>query len=151
MLIQNLIQMDYSQFGVLLFDDSVLMDFINLITVSTPSDPLVDDPEATIQRSISEDRDLLVIAMAATREGTESERKLNYGISVDSVDRKLSRATSDGVGAFANSAATSWGETLYSGFHIIQGRFSSGGGTTHGGTYVDSRRIVALWFNKPTR
>lgn len=142
------VRVDYSQFGVLFFDDGVLMDFIESDNqVSTISGPLVDDTEATIRRTVSDDRELLIIATATTREGTESDRKLNYGISVDSVDRKLSRATSDGVGAFANNAATSWGETVHPGFHIAQGRFSSGGGTAHGGTHVDSRRIVALWFN----
>jgi cysteine-rich repeat protein len=147
------VRVDYSQLGVLFFDDSVLMDLVESDTqVSTSSDLLVDDTEATIQRGISGDMELLVVAFGTTRVETESDRKLNYGISVDSVDRKLSRASSDGVGAFSNSAATSWGESLSPGFHTIQGRFSSGGGIAHGGTYVDSRRMIALWFNNsPTQ
>jgi cysteine-rich repeat protein len=141
------VRMDHSQIGVLFFSDSTLMDLIESDNqVSTTSNPLVDDAEATIQRTTSGDRELLLIAVATTREGTESDRKLNYGVSVDSLDREESCSTSDGVGAFANSAATSWGQTVYPGFHTLQGRFSSGGGTTHGGTYVDSRRIAAFWF-----
>jgi len=103
---------------------------------------------ATIQRTTTEYRELLVVAMGTKRFGTtDSDYGMCYGINIDSNDRANSRGTHTTGGTYASSVATAYAENLAAGSHTIKGRFATNnaGGTT----IVDSRRIVALWLYCP--
>jgi len=136
------------QLGVLLFADSSALDIITSDTqVSTTSSSLVDDAQATISRTTTDGRELLVIAMGTKRNGTSTSNYGEcYGIMVDAVDRANSRGSPYGSST-ANSAATAFGITLASGGHTVKGRFSNNTGTTS--ARIDSRRVIALWLIRP--
>jgi hypothetical protein len=139
------------QLGILMFADTTLLDPVSSDSqVSTNSSSLVDDTYATITRTTTDARELLVVAMATKRDGTDSniygER---YGIKVKTLDRASSRGTpsyspSAGVYNSSDSLGVAWSETLAAGSHTIQGRFSNNNNNEL--AVIDSRRIVALWF-----
>jgi hypothetical protein len=133
------------QLGVLLFADSSALDIITSDTqVSTTSSSLVDDTQATISRTTTDERELLVIAMGTKRDGTSSSNYGEcYGIMVDAVDRTNSRGSPYGS-SDADSAATCFGVNLAAGAHTIKGRFSNNSGTTT--ARINSRRVIALWL-----
>ena len=133
------------QLGVLLFDASTLMDIITSdIQVSTTSNSLVNDGQATISRITSDVRELLVIAMGTKRHlTTASSTGECYGINIDSVDRQISRGSPHGASS-ADSASTCYAQTTVPGSHTVQGRFSNNNDADS--AIVDSRRVVALWM-----
>lgn len=133
------------QLGALLLHNSVTLDIaISDNQVVTTSDVLADDTEALITRDIPIVTELLVIAMGTKRNGTSSNPQGEaYGISVDGIDRQLSRASPYSTN-FANSAATCWAETVSAGIHNIQGRFSNNYDART--AKIDSRRVIAVWF-----
>ncbi len=133
------------QLGILMFADSTLLDTVSSDTqVSTTSSSLVDDAQATISRTTTDGRELLVVAMGTKRYGTSSSYYGEcYGTKVDTNERTNSRGSANSSTG-ANSAATAWAETLAAAAHTIQGRFSNNSGTNS--AKIDSRRIVALWF-----
>jgi len=137
------------QLGILMFADSTLLNTVSSDTqVSTSSTSLGDDSEATISRTTTDARELLVIAMGTKRYNTaDSDYGLCYGIKVDSNDRANSRGSPCTGSVYANSAATAYAEKLSAGSHTIKGRFATNYGS--GTTKVDSRRIVALWLTCP--
>ena len=133
------------QFGVLLFDSATLLNMVTSTTqVSTTSNSLVDDAQATISRTTSETRELLVIAVGTKRGETSSSwYGKRYGISVDASDKVNSRSSNIGLDR-ANSAATAYAMQLAAGDHTVQGRFSNNIGTDT--AVIDARQVVALWF-----
>jgi len=137
------------QLGVLMFADDTLLNTVNSDTqVSTSSTDLVDDSQATISRTTTETRELLVVAMGTKRFNTaDSDYGMCYGIMVDGNDRANSRGSPCTGSVYANSAATAYAENLAAGSHTIKGRFATNAGS--GTTKVDSRRIVALWLTCP--
>jgi hypothetical protein len=136
------------QLAILLCVDSTLLDTVVSTTeVSTTSNSLVDDPQAVINRTLSDARDVLVVAMGTKRNGVSSnvygER---YGIKIDDNDRANSR----GCGYYyntPNSVGTAYMELLESGSHTIKGRFSNNYGTET--AKISARQMVALWFVHP--
>ncbi len=143
------------QLGVLLFDDTTLLDLVNSDTeVTTTSSSLVDDAQATINRTTSDTRELLVVAMGTKRWSVtsySSDEGECYGIMLDGTDRANSRGscsfTQMQTGEGADSAATAYAQNLAAASHTIKGRFSNNTGTTL--AMIDSRRIAALWFPAP--
>jgi len=133
------------QLAVLLLDDSTLMDVVTSTTqVSTTSNALVDDAQATISRTTPDTKELLVVAMGTKRYGISSNAKGEcYGIKINTNDRTTSRGCPYG-GSHANSAATTYAEQLASGDHTVQGRFSNNYGTDI--AKIDARQVVALWL-----
>jgi hypothetical protein len=137
------------QLGVLMFDDSTLLDTISSDTaVTTTSSSLTDDAYASganaITRTTNGSRELLVVAMGTKRGGTSSSYQgESYGINVDGSDRTHSRSSPCDT-AFANSLGMAWAETVGAAAHTVTGRFSNNSGTTT--AKIDSRRIVALWM-----
>jgi len=137
------------QLGILMFADSTLLNTVSSDTqVSTSSTSLVDDSQATISRTTSDARELLVVAMGTKRSGTsDSYNGSCYGIMIDGNDRANSRSSPKTSGAtYAHSAATAYAQNLAAGSHTIKGRFANNAGGT---TIIDSRRIVALWLACP--
>ena len=66
------------QLGILLFADTTLLDTVNSDTqVSTTSSTLVDDGQATISRTTTDTRQLLVVAMGTKREYTVQTIRAN--------------------------------------------------------------------------
>jgi len=137
------------QLGVLLFDDSTLLDIIASDTqVSTTSDSLVDDTQATISRTTTENRELLVVGMGTKRHNTYSGSVGEcYGIKTTS-DKQISRGSPGSASSYGNSVATCWAETDAAGSQTVQGRFSNNYSTYS--AKIDSRCIVALWFGETT-
>ncbi len=143
------------QLGVLMFDDSTLLDTISSDTVvTTTSSSLVYDPQASganaISRTTTDARELLVVAMGTKRLGTVSSNEGEcYGIMVNGTDRASSRGSNSWSSATSGdgpgSEAPAWAETLAAGGHTIEGRFSNNTGTSS--AVIDSRRIAALWFS----
>ena len=145
---------DNRQFGVLLLDDSTLLDSITSdVQVSAASNALVDDSQATISRSTTDTRELLVLAFGTKRYNTNSNYSGEaYGISIDTVDKQVSRAMGANISASpwnAESEPTCWAQTLTSGTHTIQGRFSNNyaaGGNSGDLAVISSRRIFASYL-----
>ena len=140
------------QFGILLFDKSTLADYITSnVQVGTTSNYPVNDESATINRTITDIRELLVVAMGTKRHGTSSSSYGEaYGIRINSNDRAKSKASPYKM-SYSNSMSSAYGGTLTSGSHVVQGRFGNNFGTDT--AVIDSRRIVALWLdagNTPT-
>jgi len=136
------------QLGVLMFDDNTLLDTVSSDTeVSTSSSSLVNDTQAKIQRTTTDTRELLVVAMGTKRHMVEStEYGECYGIKVDTNERANSRGS--GYGSWdADSAGVAYAETLAAGSHTIQGRFSNNYGSTT--AKISSRRFAALWLSVP--
>lgn len=133
------------QLGILLLADSTLLNIIISDTqVSTSSSALIDDGQATISRTTTDTRELLAIAMGTKRDGSNSSTAGEaYGISVNAVDRQISRG-SPNAALRSNSAATCYAINLSSGDHTVQGRFSNNTGTTT--AIINSRRVIALWL-----
>ena len=140
------VDIDRRQLGVLLLADTTLLDIIVSDTqVSTTSNTLVDDAQASISRTTTDTRELLVVAMGTKRHNTSStDRGECYGILTNTVDRQNSRG-SFGITTAADSAATCWAENLAAGNHNVKGRFSNNTGTNT--AVIDSRRVIALWFS----
>jgi len=142
---------DSRQLAVLLLADSTLMDVITSTTqVSTNSATLVDDTQATISRTTSDTREVLVVAMGTKRAGTDVDSTAFapcYGIKIDDNERANSRSKSY-TGDGPQSASTGYAEQLSAGSHTVQGRFSR---NTAGSYYckIDARQVVALWFVAP--
>jgi len=134
------------QLAVLLLADSTLMDVITSTTqVSTTSASLVDDTQATINRTITDTREVLVVAVGTKRSGTSSFATGKcYGIKINANDRTNSRG-SPYTSNYANSAATAYAEQLAANSHIIQGRFASNLATKT--AKIDARQVVALWLS----
>jgi len=136
------------QLGVLMFADNTLLDTVSSDTlVSTSSSSLVNDTQAKIQRTTTDTRELLVVAMGTKRHMVEStEYGECYGIKVDTNERANSRGS--GYGSWdADSAGVAYAETLAAGSHTIQGRFSNNYGSTT--AKISSRRFAALWLSVP--
>jgi len=133
------------QFAVLLLADSTLLDISTSTTqVTTTSSTLVDDTEAILQRTITETRELLVVAMGTKRNGTSSSLYGEcYGIKIEANDRANSRGSPYGT-AYANSAATAYAEQLTVGSRTVKGRFSNNTGTET--AKIDARQVIALWL-----
>lgn len=133
------------QLGILMLADSTLLDIITSDTqVSTSSNALVDDGQATINRSTTDTRELLVIAMGTKRDGTNSSATGEcYGISINAVDRQVSRGSPNSA-VRCDSVATCYAINLSSGDHTVQGRFSNNTGTDT--AIISSRRVIALWL-----
>jgi hypothetical protein len=133
------------QLAVLLLADSTLMDVIISTTqVSTTSNALVDDAQATISRTITDTRELLVVAVGTKRHGTSSGYQGEcYGIKINANDRTNSRGAPYDIN-YANSAATTYAEQLTAGSHTVQGRFSNN--YLSQTAKIDARQVVALWF-----
>jgi hypothetical protein len=135
--------------GILFLKDTTLLDALsNTTAYSTTSNSLVDDPNATINRTTTDSRELLVIGIATRRNAydkTGSEYGERYGLKVDSNDRAQCRSSPcSSVSATANSCAMAWAETLSAAAHTIKGRIS-----TNNSTYTaqfSARIIIALWF-----
>jgi hypothetical protein len=134
------------QLAVLLLADSTLLDVITSTTqVSTTSDVLVDDTQATISRTTSDTRELLVVAMGTKRYNVSSALTGEcYGIKVDVNERVNSRGSPGGT-AYANSAGTAYAEQLAADVHTVQGRFSNNNGANT--AKISARQVVALWFS----
>jgi hypothetical protein len=134
------------QLAVLLLDDSTLLDISTSTTqVSTTSSTLVDDAQATLSRTTTDTRELLVLAMGTKRGGTSSNNYGEcYGIKVNANDRANSRG-SPYISTYANSAATAYAEQLAAGSHTVQGRFSNNTGTNT--AKIAARQVVALWLS----
>jgi hypothetical protein len=134
------------QLAVLLLADSTLLDIITSTTqVSTTSNALVDDGQATISRTTTDARELLVVAMGTKRSGTSSNNFGEcYGIKINTNDRANSRGSAC-YNNYANSVATTYAEQLAAGSQTVQGRFSNNTGT--GTAKIDARQVVALWFS----
>jgi hypothetical protein len=133
------------QLAVLLLADSTLMDVIISTTqVSTTSNALVDDAQATISRTITDTRELLVVAVGTKRHGTSSGYQGEcYGIKINANDRTNSRGAPYDIN-YANSAATTYAEQLTAGSHTVQSRFSNN--YLSQTAKIDARQVVALWF-----
>ena len=133
------------QLGVLLFSDDTLLDVVTSTTqVTTSTDDLSDDTQATINRTTTDPRELLVVAVGTKRDGTSDTYYGEcYGIKVDTNDRAKSRGSMKGA-AYANSAATAYAEQLAAGSHTVQGRFSNN--YTALTVKIDARQVVALWL-----
>jgi len=133
------------QLAVLLLADSTLLDISTSTTqVTTTSSTLVDDTEAILQRTITETRELLVVAMGTKRSGTSSSLYGEcYGIKIEANDRANSRGSPYGT-AYANSAATAYAEQLTAGSRTVKGRFSNNTGTET--AKIDARQVIVLWF-----
>lgn len=134
------------QLAVLLLADSTLLDIVASTTqVSTTSNTLVDDTQATINRTTTDTRELLVVAVGTKRYNVSSALTGEcYGIKVDANDRVNSRG-SPGGSAYANSAGTAYAEQLAADVHTVQGRFSNNTGTDT--AKISARQVIALWFS----
>jgi hypothetical protein len=134
------------QLAVLLLADSTLMDVVTSTTqVSTTLSSLIDDAQATISRTTTDTRELLVVAMGTKRSGTSAGHYGEcYGIKINANDRTNLRGSPAGL-AYADSAATTHAEQLAAGSHTVQGRFSNNSGTET--ATIDARQVVALWFS----
>jgi len=141
----NTITVDRRQFAVLFLDSSTLLDVISSPTQeSTTSDTLVDDPDSIINRTITDNRELLVIAMGTKRNGVDSSYYGEcYGINIDGSDVALSRSSPYDI-SYANSEATAYAMKLPSGSHTIKGRFSNNYNSET--AVISARQLVALWF-----
>jgi len=137
------------QLGILMFADTTLLDTVSSDTlVQTPLTSLVDDTEATISRTTTDTRELLVVAMGTKRHGTSSSDYGEcYGINVDTNDKTNSRGSASNGADSADSAATAFAENLAAGSHTIQGRFSMNYQPGSNAAVINSRRIAALWLS----
>lgn len=146
----NTVSIQNRQFGVLLFGNSTLADYITSdIQVTTSTTYPVNDTQATITRTTIDTRELLVVAMGTVRTGSHFTNiaGVAYGIKNDANDRVKSRNSPfDSLSALSSS--TAYAEQLASGAHTVQGRFGRNNGA--GSTIIDSRRIVALWLTIST-
>lgn len=133
------------QLAVLCFDDATLMDVITSTTqVTTTSNVLVDDTQALISRTTTEDRELLVVAAGTKRYNTSSNvNGERYGIKVDTNDRIQSRGSGYDI-TRPESEATAYAELLAAASHTVQGRYSNNTGA--GSAAIDARQVVALWL-----
>ena len=107
-----------------------------------------DDWQApAIVRTIEQERELLVIAVANRKMfvsgNMPSQYGDYYGISIDAVDVAGQRASTKTL-AFCSSESISWAQHLEPGEHTIQGRFCNNllGETA----VIDERVVIALWF-----
>ena len=125
--------------------NDTLLDVVNNTTsTSTTSNALVDDPNASISRSTSANRELLVIGMATHRDsiaGVDTGER--YGIKVDANDRQQSRGAPYNA-TYADSVGVVWGETLAAGAHTVKGRISNNYSTNN--AVISARVIVSLWL-----
>ena len=128
-----------------MFANDTLLDTVSSDTlVSTTSSSLVNDTQAKIQRTTTDTRELLAVAMGTKRHMTQSSQYGEcYGIKVDTNERANSRGSPYGD-YDADSVGVAYAETLAAGSHTIQGRFSNNYGTET--AKIDSRRMAALWF-----
>jgi hypothetical protein len=133
------------QLAVLLLADSTLLDIITSTTVvTTTSNTLVDDAQATINRTTDDIKELLVVAMGTKRYNVSSSLTGEcYGVKVDVNDRVNSRGSPGGT-AYPDSAGTAYAEQLAAASHTVQGRFSNNNGADT--AKISARQVVALWF-----
>lgn len=136
------------QFGILLLDPSVLVDtVIGGSQISSTSGTLADDAQASISRTTSDSRELLVIASASKYNGTSDSLDGEcYGIKIDTVDVALSRQSSYSA-IIACGSSVAFAQTTSAGAHTVKGRFSNNSGTTS--AKIDDRYVIALWFTVP--
>jgi hypothetical protein len=134
------------QLGVLLLSDTTILDIVDSTTLATTnSNILIDDPYATINRTTSNQRELLSICVATKRSGvSDSAFGETYGINIDSVDKHFQKRAPGGT-SYACSESTVWAETLLAGSHTIKGRFAS---TISGGASakISARVLISLIF-----
>jgi len=143
----NTVTIHRRQLAVLLLADSTLMDIITSTTqVSTTSNVLVDDPQATISRTTVDTREVLVVAVGTKRYNTISSSYGEcYGIKINTNDRANSRGCPGSYSTNPNSEATAYAEQLVASSHTVQGRFSNNYSTET--VKIDARQVVALWFS----
>ncbi|MCD6446489.1 hypothetical protein J7L49_06880 [Candidatus Bathyarchaeota archaeon] len=137
------------QLAVLLFADSTLLDIVTSTTqISTTSNSLVDDAEASINRSTTDTREVLVVVMGTKRSGTGSTgHGERYGINVDGTDYTWARGAPQCY-EYANSVGTAYALQLTNGSHTVKGRFSNNHSTDT--AKIDARCLIALWFSIET-
>ena len=131
------------QFAYLLFDPGTLADLVDDATqVSTNSNVLVDDPQAAINRTITDTRELFMLGLGTVRHATPSSHPgMRYGLYCGS---DLSHSRSGTYSARAQSAATFYAVQKAAAAYTIKGRFSNNTGTSL--AVVDARLLGALWF-----
>jgi len=138
----------WRQLGVLLVDDATLLDYLaSDVQVSTSSNVLVDDGQASSSRQISETRDYLILGFGTKREGTASSTNGEcYGVRLGAVDLCWSRSNDYSTNHGVSCPCCRGGQAV-AGNYAIQGRFSNNTGTET--AKIDSRRIIVLWFTVP--
>ncbi len=140
------ITINHRQLGVLLLADTTLLDIVTSDTnVTTTSNTLVDDTQASISRTTTDNRELLVIAVGIKYDLTASDAfGERYGIMTDTVDRVATRLSVGTSNNHGTCNMTCWAESTTAAAHTVKGRFSNNSGTTTAD--IDSRRVIALWF-----
>lgn len=140
------VTINHRQLGVLLLADTTLLDIITSDTqVSSVANSLTDDTQASISRTTTDTRELLVVAMGTKFDlSTSSVFGETYGIMTNTVDRQKSRLS---IGTHASEGTcnmTCWAETLTAAAQTVKGRYSNN--NTGDTAVIDSRRVIALWF-----
>lgn len=134
------------ELAVLLFDPTTLSDMITSGTaVTTTSNTLVNDTQATITRTTTETRELLAVAMGDRANSAGNKVGDCYGIAVNGVDYTNSRSCPQGASAaYAGSEATGWAGTISAGTNYVQGRISNNNSTET--AKITNRIVIALWL-----
>lgn len=133
---------------VLLLDKTKLIyDVVhNTTSFSTTSGEFVDDPYAVIERVLTDNRILFVLATATKYKNVSSDDETCYGININGSDVTETRCSTYGNQSFAYALA--YITDVSSGYNYVKGRVKS---------YIDDavsviseRYLVALWFEIPT-
>lgn len=132
--------------GVLLFENSALVNYVSDNTaISTSSAYPVDDTSATVNRTTTDTRELLVIGIAWKYSGAESDNGRAYGIKIDANDRSKTRHRSRGTPYPSEVPGFVYAEQLAAAAHTIQGRYGNNNAAET--VLLLSRRIVMIWLS----
>lgn len=137
------------QFLVLLLPTDTLYDYIRDITpFSVFRSFLVDDPYATVSRTLTDSRDVFAVYSATNYDG-DSEGGLGkqVAVNIDGVDTGRSYQSA-GLPQRKNGATAFYMGTLGPGIHTIKGRVASNG---IGWAYVRERQLLVIYFKKAPR
>jgi len=138
------------QFGILLFPSSLPTNYVESSNqVSQTGATLIDDTEATAQKSLSESRCVFAIYCAGKNHETESDhRGKKVAIDIEGTDYTLNAQSNDADTAANTAAIQSDVVLLTAGSRTVKGRFAS-----NADGYVakiDERKLCVLWFDEAT-
>jgi hypothetical protein len=131
---------------VVFWFSSVTAEYVrSTVSVSTTSSSPVDDPEAILNLTLSEDSVAFIVYNAGNKRGSaEPAQGKGITINIDGIDIATKQWQSPFDSNEANSVTIIYATTLSAGSHVIKGRFfSNAAGST---TTIDERQLIVFSF-----
>jgi hypothetical protein len=124
---------------------TVTAEYVRSTTsVSTTSGTPVDDTEAVVNVTVSEESVAFIVYNAGNKRGSTLETSMGITLNIDGTD-VITRQWQSPYGANeANSVTIVYATNLTTGSHIIKGRFFSVGAGSI--TTIDERQLIAFCF-----